>query len=303
MRWRKMGLIYAPDGTQPWARSHAMLPTPLDMGDGRLRIYVAFVDENTVGRIGYVDVDAGDPSRVIEVSNTPVLDIGEPGAFDDNGVNPVSVVRAGDEVRLYYMGYQLGVHVRYLLFSGLAISHDGGATFERHARVPVLDRSDRELLLRSAPHVAPDGPPWRMWYVAGDHHVAAGGTTRPTYNVRYIESLDGIHWPAQGEVVVDLESDDEYGLGRPFVTAWDGRSRMFYSVRSHSRGYHLGYAEAADDGTWVRRDEAVGIEVSLAGWDSEMLVWASVCPTEQGVYLFYNGNGYGETGFGYAILE
>ena len=63
-----MGLIYAPDGSQPWAKSHAMLPTPLDMGDGRLRIYVAFVDENTVGRIGYVDVDARDPSRVLEVS-------------------------------------------------------------------------------------------------------------------------------------------------------------------------------------------------------------------------------------------
>ena len=34
-----MGLIYLPDGSLPWARSHAMLPTPLDLGDGRLRIY------------------------------------------------------------------------------------------------------------------------------------------------------------------------------------------------------------------------------------------------------------------------
>jgi predicted GH43/DUF377 family glycosyl hydrolase len=303
MRWRKMGLIYTPDGTQTWAKSHAMLPTPLDMGDGRLRIYVAFVDANTVGRIGYVDVDAHDPARVLAVSKQPVLDIGEPGAFDDNGVNPSSIVRAGDEIRLYYIGYQLGIHVRYLLFAGLAISRDGGATFERHARVPLLERSDGEMLLRSAPNVAADGDAWRMWYVAGDRHIPAGGTTRPTYNVRYIESADGIHWPAEGEVAVDLAGGDEYGLGRPFVSEWGGVQRMFYSVRSHGRGYHLGYAEAADGRNWLRRDQEVGIEVSRTGWDSEMLVWASVCRTEHGTYLFYNGNGYGESGFGYAILE
>ena len=302
MRWCKIGLIHAPDGTLSWARSHAMLPTPLDMGDGRLRIYVAFVDQNTVGRIGYVDVAARDPSRVLEVSNTPVLDIGEPGAFDDNGVNPSSIVRVGNEVWLYYIGYQLGIHVRYLLFSGLAISRDGGTTFKRHSRAPILDRSNSELLLRSAPHVTSDGTPWRMWYVAGDRHISAGGTTRPTYNVRFIESDDGVHWPTSGEVAVQLDRG-EYGLGRPFIAEWDGLHHIFYSVRSHARGYRLGYAVSTDRQVWVRRDDEVGIDVSDLGWDSEMLIWASVISTEYGTYLFYNGNGYGETGFGYAVLE
>ncbi len=298
-----MGLIYAPDGSRPWAKSHAMFPTPLDMGDDRLRIYVAFVDENMVGRICYVDVDARDPARILEVSEEPVLDVGEPGAFDDNGVNPFSVVRAGDEVRLYYIGYQLGVNIRYLLFSGLAISLDGGTSFKRHARVPVLDRSDSELLLRSAPHVAAGGPPWRMWYVAGDRHISAGGTTRPTYNVRYIESEDGLRWPTEGAVAIDLQNDDEYGLARPFVTAWNGLYRMFYSVRSHERGYRMGYAVSTDGRTWVRRDEEAGIDISPRGWDSEMIYGASVVRNEHGIFMFYNGNDYGRTGFGYAILE
>jgi hypothetical protein len=280
-----------------------MLPTPLDMGDGRLRIYVAFVDERTVGRIGYVDVDARNPSRILAVSETPVLDIGEPGAFDDNGVIPISVVRIGEVVRLYYAGYQLGVNVRYLLFSGLAVSHDGGTSFERHARVPILDRSDQELLLRSAAHVAPDGPPWRMWYVAGDRHISAGGTTRPTYNIRYIESDDGIRWPAQGEVAIDLKTGDEYGLGRPFTCAWGGLYRMFYSIRTHSLGYRLGYAESVDGRNWVRRDEQAGIDISPLGWDSEMIYGASVMLSEHGTFMFYNGNDYGRTGFGYAVLE
>ena len=280
-----------------------MLPTPFDLGDGRLRIYVAFVDANTVGRMGYVDVDIRDPGNVLAVSSTPLLDIGEPGAFDDNGVMPVSIVRAGDEVRLYYAGYQLGVHIRYMLFSGLAISRDGGETFDRHARVPVLDRSDSELLLRSAPHVAMGGPPWRMWYVAGDSHIPAGGTTRPTYNLRYIESENGTDWPSSGEVVIELADEDEYGLGRPFVTKWDGLLRMFFSVRSHSRGYRLGYAESVDGRSWVRHDDQAGIDVSSSGWDSEMIYGAAILQTEHGTFMFYNGNDYGRTGFGYAVLE
>ena len=298
-----MGLIFAPDGSQPWARSHAMLPTPLDMGDGRLRIYVAFVDEDTVGRIGYVDVDARDPSIVLDVSQAPVLDIGQPGDFDDNGVNPVSVVRYDDEIRLYYVGYQLGLRVRYLLFSGLAISYDGGQTFKRHARVPITDRSDGEPLLRSAAHVQRDETAWKMWYVAADRHISVGGTTRPTYNVRYVESEDGLHWPSEGKVAVDLVGDDEYGLGRPFIASWGGLFRMFYSVRSHSRGYRLGYAESSDGSNWQRRDNHVGIDISPLGWDSEMIIWASIASTEHGRYLFYNGNSYGKTGFGYAALE
>lgn len=298
-----MGLIYLPDGSLPWARSHAMLPTPLDLGDGRLRIYVASLDDDGVGRIGYVDVDISDPSRVLAVAAEPVLDVGQPGAFDDNGVNPCSVVRWGDEVRLYYIGYQLAVQVRYLLFSGLAISHDGGTTFERHSQAPILDRSDGELLLRSAPHVRAGGPPWQMWYVAGERHIAAGGTTRPTYNVRHIESTDGLIWPTTGKVALDLQDSDEYGLGRPFFAQWDGRCHLFYSLRSHSKGYRQGYAVSADGASWKRCDDEAGIEVSPSGWDSEMIYSAAVSATEYGTYLFYNGNGYGRTGFGWAVLD
>lgn len=33
-----------------------------------------------------MDVDANNPSRILEVSERPVLDIGTPGSFDENGV-------------------------------------------------------------------------------------------------------------------------------------------------------------------------------------------------------------------------
>ena len=78
---------------------------------------------------------------------------------------------------------------------------------------------------------------------------------------------------------------------------------MWYSVRSHSRGYRLGYAESRDGVQWERRDSEVGIDVSESGWDSEMIHCGWIQEAWGRTYLFYNGNDYGATGFGVAVLR
>ena len=91
MKWKKLGLLYVPDGERTWAVSHAASPTASMPNEDRVRIFVALLDRAQVGRIGYVDVEAANPLRVLQVSREPVLDIGVPGTFDDNGVMPISL--------------------------------------------------------------------------------------------------------------------------------------------------------------------------------------------------------------------
>ncbi|HEX8161028.1 MAG TPA: hypothetical protein VF538_04105 [Pyrinomonadaceae bacterium] len=302
MNWTKLGMVYVARGERDWAQTHARVPTSIMLDEDRVRVFAGFLDAGKVGRVGFVDVDARDPLRVLRVSERPVLDIGQPGAFDDNGVQPSCVVRDGDRLWLYYTGWQLGVKVRYYMFDGLAASDDGGESFTRQRRVPVLDRSDEELFVRTIPHVLRDGARWRMWYIAGDRWIEAGGKQLPTYNMRYMESGDLARWGERGEVCMDTEGEDEFGFGRPFVVVGGGLHRMWYSIRTRSKGYRLGYAESRDGLAWARRDAEVGIDVSADGWDSQMLCFACVQPTKYGTYLFYNGNNYGETGFGVAVL-
>ena len=303
MQWKKLGRIYTPDGTLPWAKKYGYPPTPLLMDNGVLRLYVAFCDDTTVGRVGFVDVDAADPTRVLNVSATPVLDIGAPGAFDENGVLPTSVIRVGDEIYMYYVGYQLGYKVRYFQFEGLAISTDGGLSFSRYSQVPVLDRTDREMLNRTSAFVMQDQGIFRMWYVGGSEWVTVNGKLLPTYNMRYLESPDGKNWGPEGKVCIELQRPDEYALGRPWVLKEADRHRMFYSIRSRAKGYRLGYAESVDGGhTWQRMDDNIGIDVSPSGWDSEMIEYPSIYRYEDRTYLLYNGNNCGETGFGCALL-
>ncbi len=302
--WEKLGQVYVANRERPWSCSHAVLPTILKLGRDRLRVYVAFLDEGLVGRLGFVEVDARDPRRVLEVSAEPVLDIGAEGTFDDNGVTPMSIVRAGDALLLYYTGWQLGKKVRYFMFTGVAKSLDGGLSFQRMSQVPLLDRCDGELFVRTACFVLRDLRRWRMWYIGGDRWLKVNGKLVPSYNLRYMESRSPTGWAGgPGRVLMELQGADEYGFGRPCVVPDRDGYRLWYSIRSVSKGYRIGYAESPDGLEWSRYDERAGIDVSSNGWDSEMICYASVVTTRHGTYMFYNGNNYGETGFGVAVLR
>jgi len=303
MKWRKMGRIYVPDGSKAWAKKYAFPPTPYFLNDEVIRMYVAFCDENIVGRIGYVDILADNPSEILQVSDEPVLDIGSPGAFDENGILPTSVVEVAGKLYLYYVGYQLGMKVRYYQFEGLAISEDGGNSFRRRLRVPVIDRSDSELLNRTSAFVRQRNGRFQMWYVGGSEWTVVNGKPLPMYNIKYLESADGITWGAEGRICIDYQNEDEHAFGKPFMIDDGGIQKMFYSIRTRSKGYRLGYAESIDGLYWTRKDEEIGIDVSESGWDSEMIAYSAIVKHKDQVYMFYNGNNLGETGFGYARLE
>lgn len=304
MKWNKQGLIYVPDGSLAWAKKYAFPPVPYFKDENTIRMFVAFCDENMVGRAAYVDISAENPKEVLAVSQNPILDIGQPGAFDENGLLPTTVIEVGDELWMYYVGYQLGMKVRYYQFQGLAVSKDGGENFERRLKVPVIDRSDKEMLNRTSAHVRYNDGKFQMWYVGGSDWTHSAGKYLPIYDIKYLESSDGINWGDEGTTAIGFKNKDEHALGKPFVIFADGKYRMFFSSRvKNIDGYRLGYAESDDCLSWTRKDEEVGINVSESGWDSESISYASVIQYKDRYYMFYNGNNLGETGFGYAVLE
>jgi predicted GH43/DUF377 family glycosyl hydrolase len=302
MRWEKRGLIYGPDGNSQWARNSALQPTPLlRKQDESIRVYVGFRDDKGVSRVGYVDVSAKDPSKVLRISRKPVLDIGIPGAFDENGVVPCAIVERDGRLFLFYAGYQLGHKVKFFVFSGLAVSNDGGETFNRVSRVPVCDRTDEEPFFRVIHTMMLDEGRWRAWYGAGDSFEVEDGKQYPRYNIRHAYSPDGFQLENEHQICVDM-SGGEYRVGRPYVIKDGGTYKMFYGAGTKFEGYRLAYAESADGLTWTRKDDQVGIEISTSGWDSRMQAYPAVVTYKDDIYMFYNGNDYGLEGFGYATL-
>jgi hypothetical protein len=302
MRWEKLGLVYVPDGSIDWMRSHAAIPTAIHLDANVIRIFLAFRDAANISRIGWIDVASGSDFKVLRISERPCLDIGRPGAFDDNGVLPIAVIRVGNSLRAYYTGWQLTPRVRYLLFTGVAISSDNGVTFGRYSDTPVFERSSDELIVRSGPSILEHDGKWKAWYSAGSETIRIGSAQVPTYHFAYMESDDGLTWPATGTTVMEPSRPDEFGLSRPFVELKDRTYHMWYSVRSQSRGYTIGYATSHEGQFWIRRDDEGGLLPSSDGWDSEMVGFPSLIDTAAGRFMFYNGNDYGATGVGVARL-
>ena len=78
---------------------------------------------------------------------------------------------------------------------------------------------------------------------------------------------------------------------------------MRYTFDTRDKEYIAGMAYSKDGIHWERKDEDSGLVKSETGWDSEMACYPVEIETKYGTYLFYDGNGMGATGFGYAELE
>ncbi|WP_454871094.1 hypothetical protein [Priestia megaterium] len=301
MRWIKKGLIYAPDGSSNWAKHTAMTPTPVLINEEIIRVYAGFRDQFGVSRIGFVDVDANNPSNVLSVSAQPVLDIGCPGMFDDNGVILGDIVRYNDKLYMYYVGFQLVQKVKFLAYTGLAISDDNGNSFSRYSDSPLLDRTNEDLYIRAIHSVLVEDDLWRGWYASGNGWEFIDGNPYPKYNIHYIESKDGIHFEKNSTLCINVKGE-EYRIGRPRVIK-DGKIyKMFYTYGTTNKDYLPGYAESDDGINWNRMDDKLSLSPSSTGWDSKMLCYLSIIKSKDKVYGFYNGNNMGETGFGYVEL-
>lgn len=299
MSWRDLGVVFRVARQRPWMASHGYVPTALRLDD-RIRMYAAFWDDQRIGRCGFVDLALSDPTQVLGFSEDPVLDVGLPGAFDEHGVTPMSVARAGDEVRLYYAGWQRSEQVRYLLFTGLAVSRDGGRSFRRHATVPVIDRSDRHHLVRTGFITCDDGR-WKAWTAQSHGLVDLNGKPTPTYALGWMESPDGLIWPAEARPCF-ATSPEIVGYGRSAV--WrdaDGVYQGLFSVRRRT-GYAIEHATSPDGRTWSELSRGgMAFPPDLAAPAQVETMFPSLVETPAGLVMFYNGDDFGREGVRAAI--
>lgn len=309
MKWQKKGVIFRVDGNSEWMNHHACVPVADRLDDNRLRIY--FGPRDTRGRTTttFIEVEADNPQNVLYVHDRPVLNLGKLGAFDDSGVMPSCIVNWDGRKYLLYIGWNQSVTVPYRNSIGLAVSDDGGVTFNRVSEGPIVDRTRTEPYFCASPYALIDQGKWKLWYASSTGWTVAAGKPEPLYQIKYAESLNGLDWNRLNITCIDYEFEGEANA-RPCVIKEANRYRMWYCFRGSenyrtdkSHSYRLGYAESTDGLSWTRKDAEVGIERSETGWDSIMMEYPFVYEHRGQKYLLYNGNGFGETGFGYAVME
>ncbi len=310
-QWQKLGLIFKPDDSLTWSQSHAQVPVADYLEkENIIRVYYSTRDQAGRSLPGFVELDADEPLKVIRVAQRPILELGQLGTFDDCGVMPSWIINRGKEKYLYYIGWNVRNTIAYHNSVGLAVSRDNGLTFEKFSTGPLWDRDWKEPHYSGTSCVMIDNGIWKNWYLSCTEWRTLNGKSEPRYHIKYAESLDGINWNRQGKVAIDYLTDDEAGIVKASVIKAAGAYHMWFSYRKFDNyrtdpttSYRIGYADSKDGITWTRNDMKSGINISKFGWDSLMIEYPHVIKVKNKFLMFYNGNGFGESGFGVAQLQ
>jgi hypothetical protein len=304
--WIKKGVLIDIENYNEWMVSHACVPTAINIDDNTTRIYYAPRNKSGKSIPTFFDIDQNEPAKVKYIHDKPILDLGELGTFDDDGIMPCSAVRISDTcIYLYYVGWNPSVSVPYRNSIGIAISNDNGYTFEKPFKGAIVERNRDEPFFTASPFVLKENDKWHLWYASSTGFVMADNKPEPLYEIKYAYSNDGINWTRPN--ITCIPPAEQYQCtARPSVIKEDEIYKMWYTFRGSfdyrdgNDSYKIGYAESSDGMNWKRLDEKSGIELSASGWDSKMQTYPSVIKIKGKKYLFYNGNGFGKTGIGLA---
>lgn len=308
MKWLKKGVIFSTEHTDlDYVASHTQIPTAILLKD-RIRIFFSSRPNHNQSIISWFDVSIEDPTKILDIAPKPVLSAGRGGMFDEHGVMPQSAIIVDNKLWLYYSGWSRREEIPYSNWTGLATSSDCGKHFKRAFHGPVMDRTPLEHFSATGVLVKQFNDQFIAWYASGVDWVSIDNKLEELYVIKSAQSNDGINWLRNGKQVV-ATPNNEQPTHRPAVIKLDDIYHMWFcfrglkDFRDGQDAYRIGYAYSNDLVNWHRCDEKAGIDISDCGWDSKMMAYPNVLETPSGIYMFYNGNGFGQSGIGYAVLQ
>lgn len=312
--WQKLGRIFNPQDVtdKPWLKEFAQAPSAL-VFDTFVRVYFSCrpgpdTNGQYVSFTAYVDFDRSDLSRIVNIAEKPILNLGEIGTFDEFGIYPATVIRRKNDIFAYYGGWTRCESIPFTVSIGAAISHDEGVTFTKLGNGPMLTSSTTDPFVLSGPKVRVFSNKWYLWYVAGTKWHKHGGRTEAVYKIRMATSDDGLNWTRTGEDIIESKLEADECQASPDVFFFKNQYHMFFcykyglDFRNNKRGYRIGYAVSEDLMHWTRDDARAGIDISESGWDDESIAYPHVFELDGDIYMLYLGNQVGRYGFGLAKL-
>jgi hypothetical protein len=316
MKWKKLGKIFDP--TQHKLSNNciefAQSPQTI-LFDDFVRIYFSTREKCKIGKfkshISFVDFDKNF-SKIINISNNTVIELGELGCFDEHGIFPINLLRDNGRILAFTSGWNRKVSVTVDASIGLAISYDDGLTFKKVGNGPVLTSSLHEPFLVGDGFVIKVENTYHMWYIYGSKWITDINEIEPQriYKIAHATSQDTINWERDGKQIIENKLNENECQALPSVVYYKDKYHMVFCYREavgfrkiKNKGYRLGYAYSEDLVSWKRDDRVLEMNLSNGEWDSDMMCYPHIFIFQEKLYLLYNGNEFGRFGFGLAVLE
>lgn len=295
--------IFSVDGSLAWNKSHSQLPVVINIKDSIFRIFYSTRDSQQKSRPSFFDYDVSNDIVVNENKKGPLLELGPPGSFDDSGVMPTEIVKLKNKYYMYYIGWSIKKNVDYHNSIGLAVSNDC-TNFKKLFDGPIIAQSKFDPIFCGTMGIFKSKGKLHGYYLSALGWLGDGDILEPSYNLKYVNSTDGINWK-NNKTAVDL-IEDEGGLASARVIKLDNTYLMAFSARkkfdfrkNKKNSYRIKFATSNNLVDWEREKK---IELTLPSnkeeFDSEMMAYPYLIKYKKTIYFFYNGNDFGKTGIG-----
>ena len=303
MNWNKKGLLIdkAPDGY-----THASHPTAVQIENDLYLIAYCGRDINRHSHVFFVKAKINGGS--ITIVSEPVLTLspGPEGSFSCHGILTCNFVYDEKVLYLYYCGWQNIAGGMWHCDTGRAIVDPNEMKAVPEFVGPIMGRSKDVPLWAVATAVRKERPSeWVSWYNRGLSWRHDGTAWIAKYGIHYAHSENGIDWICEDTIVIPFKDGFEHSFGRPTVLVHKEMYFMWFAARGANgdERYRIGLAASSDGRTWVRSDAHSGLSVSRDGWDSDAVCYPFIISHKEQLYMLYNGNNYGISGFGYAVAK
>lgn len=316
MKWNKIGKIFDPRDHKLANNcyEYAQSPQLIEFEDF-IRIYFSTRHRESTGKfishISYIEMDKSF-NFINKISDHLIIPMGALGCYDEHGIFPFNVLRDENRILGFIGGWTRRVSVDIETSIGLSISNDQGLTFNRIGDGPILTATLDEPFLVGDPFVLKINDKYHMWYIYGVRWIVNPNNLvkERVYKIGHAISSDAINWVKTNRQLIDDKLNENECQALPSVIFHNGKYHMIFCYRqaigfreSSKAAYRLGYAYSIDGMSWIRDDENIGIETSIDSWDSDMMCYPHLCSVNEKIYLLYNGNFFGKTGFGLAVLD
>jgi predicted GH43/DUF377 family glycosyl hydrolase len=313
--WKDLGLVFEVNGNplKPlWHVSHAQAPNAVTF-ENFVRVYFTGRPHgdsqgNFLSRAMFVDFDPENNFEILRVSQNPILELGDPGFFDEHGTYPFSVLKKDNSYTAVYGGWSRSASIPFDISLGLAKSQNG-ESFERIGDGPILSPILNEPFVITSPKIRFFNDSYHLTYTAGVKWFNHQGRMEIIYKIRSAVSSDLINWQRSGKnLIQDFLGEDEAQACGDIIETASG-FHMFFCYRgstdfrfNSSQSYKIGYAHSLDLETWCRDDRYAGILSTKGSWDETMCAYPNVFQFKGKTYILYLGNGTGIAGFGAKVL-
>jgi predicted GH43/DUF377 family glycosyl hydrolase len=265
---------------------------------------------------------------------------GPRGTIRDRGVGFPYVLPRNDGPWLMYYGTWGGDWTRERELTnriGLALSHDKGLTWQvvNEDLLPSGPPGSFDAgAIPSVGVVRSANDDYYMWYTAAEKYVGFGVVNQGVMHLGAARSRDGITWEKLEQPALRAReaaaAPYEACLARPAVLQLDGTYHMWFGVYDMAPGsrpnsaaaaggarsgsaadatpagagsYRIEYASSTDGVNWIRFPDQPVFPLTPGGFDSVSQTYASVVDMGEQLWLFYTGDGLGDTGVGLATLD